>query len=79
MLLRIYGKVVHERIFCIRPRPVAVGCKGRILIVFALSDIAVCLPLYSGLEEALDIIPALVPVVLERSGEIQFLRVGHLV
>ena len=79
MLLRIYGKVVHERIFCIRPRPVAVCGKGRILIVFALSDIAVGLPLHSGLEEALDIIPALMPVVLERSGEIQFLRVRHLV
>ena len=79
MLLRIYGKVVHERIVCIRSRPVAVRGKGRILIVFALSDIAVGLPLHSGLEEALDIVPALVPVVLERSGEVKLLRVCDLV
>ncbi len=79
MLFGIDRKVVHERIIRIRSRPVTVCGERRILVVFSLTDISVCLPLHSGLQVALHIIPPLVPAVLERSGKIQFLRIGDLI
>ena len=70
---------MHKRIVRVRSRPVAIRCKCRILIVLAFADIAVCLPLDTGLEGTLDLVPPLVPVVFEGGGDVQFLRVYDLV
>ena len=78
MFLCIYRKIVHERILRVRSWSVAVRCERRILIIFSLSDVSVGLPLHSGLERALLVVPPLVPVVLEGSGKIQFLRIRDL-
>ena len=79
MFLRIHGKVVHERIVGIRSWSVAIGRERRVFKVFALSHIAVGLPLHSGLERALDIVPALYPVVFERGRKVKLLRIYDLV
>ena len=79
MLLNVGREVMHERVIRIRTRPVAVSRERRILVIFSLTDIAVRLPLDSGLEGAFLVVPSLVPVVFEGCCKIHLLGVCDLV
>ena len=79
MLLGIYRQVMHERVVGVWSWPVAVCCKGWVLIIFSLTHIAVGFPLHSGLERTLRVIPAFVPVVFQGCCKIQLLGVCYLV
>ena len=71
-LLGIDGEVVHVRVVRIGSWPVSVRRQGGVLIVLSQADVAVGLPLHTGLEDALHGAEVVQPVVLEGGGVIEF-------